>query len=186
MQSGKARHARSFTLDDAADLSWVWRDAEGEMGMRSSFGTMLERAAAGQLFEERACTLADTLPRPGACARFARVSKTLVRLGEDMHGLLHGRVLFAVYGPPPRLGSVDDLAQKALRSERGLVLRHLPGLRALAEKRFEGRLALAIEAEAKAKRLVEWSMLAKEALGEARASYARARNRGLALLEAAA
>ena len=184
MQSGKRCYARSFTLDDAADLAWVWTEAECELGMRSSFGAMLERAAAGQLFAERSA-MTEVLPHPGACARFARISKTLVALGQAPRGLLHARVLHAVHGPPPRLGSADDLAQKALRSERGLVLRHLPDLRALAEKRHGGRLQACLEAEAKACRLVDWSLQAKEALIAARAAYASARVARFAALEAA-
>lgn len=170
----KSRWARSFTLDDATDLAWIWTEAEAELGVRSSMGGMLDRAAAGALFEFRAAgDLA--LPDPGACARFSRVSKNLETLSFGNDGFLHERILFAVHGPPPRLGSADDLAAKALRSERGLVLRHLPALRALAEKRHRGSLLLALEAEAKARRLEQWAAEARDALAAARAAYAAAR-----------
>lgn len=174
MQSGKCSRARSFTLDDAADLAWIWTEAESELGVRSSLGTMLDRASAGQLFEERS-TMAEVLPHPGASKRFARVSRALVALRTAPHGLLHARVLHAVYGPPPRLGSPDDLAAKALRSDRGLVLRHLPELRELAEKRHRGSLQTALEAEAKAGRLLDWAVQARSVLDASRVAYATAR-----------
>lgn len=174
MQSGKRSHARSFTVDDAADLAWIWTEAESELGMRSSLGSMLDRAQAGQLFEERSC-MGQVLPHPGASKRFARVSKALEALRTAPRGLLHGRVLHAVYGPPPRLGTPDDLASKALRSDRGLVLRHLPELRALAERKHRGSLRDALEAEAKAGRLLDWAVQARAALDAAKQAYAVAR-----------
>lgn len=176
MQPGKrARARRSFSLDDAADLTWIWTEAESELGVRSSFGTMLERASAGQLFEERAASVSEVLPHPGASKRFRRISHALEELRVAPRGLLHARVLHAVYGPPPRLGSPDDLAQKALRSDRGLVLRHLPELRELAETRHRGNLRTALESESKAGRLLDWAIKARAVLDAARAAYAAAR-----------
>lgn len=174
MQSGKRSHARSFSLDDAADLTWIWTEAESELGVRSSLGSMLDRASAGQLFEERASS-AQVLPHPGASKRFRRISHALEVLRVSPRGLLHARVLHAVYGPPPRLGSPDDLAQKALKSDRGLVLRHLPELRELAEKRHRGSLQTTLESEAKAGRLLDWALQARSVLDAARGAYATAR-----------
>jgi hypothetical protein len=122
--------------DDETDLRWLFCQSDGELGLRSWLGGMIDRHNAGTTAHKGSVALG--LEGDGADQRQAEAAERAGRIQARLRALprAHQRVLFAHYGPglPPMhqrpLAALDDWATLVLLiAERaGVGRRELEGL----------------------------------------------------------